>query len=817
MAASLTQEALAERAGMSARGISDLERGARTHPYRETVNLLVNALGLSGSERAAFLQSARRKPRVIGQSQTDARVAIPAPTSSLIGRDADVAAVCELLHDDQVRLVTLTGPGGVGKTRLALAVTAKLNGPFSGGRVFVDLSPLHQPANVYPAIAAALGLREHAPESTGVSLQRLLGDRRLLVVLDNYEHVLDAAPAVSQLLRASPGVKALVTSREALRLQGEREVLVSPLALPERTQEGRLKVLERCAAVQLFVERAAEADRHFRLTEENAAAVAAICQRLDGLPLAIELAAARIKVLSPAELLSRLEPRLPLLTGGSRDAPARQRTLRDTIAWSFDLLSAEEQVLFVQLSVFKGGWTLEAAEAAGGKGGKGDRGKDESVLDGLSSLVDKSLVGRVESPAGTRFVMLETVREFAYERLQERSGDYEVRRQAHATYYLALAEEASRGLVSAEQEEWLDRLDSDEGNLQAALDWNFERGRADSALRLTRALWRYWAPRGRLLDGRFWLERALSQEGAQESPADTRADAHNALGNLLGDIGEYALASREYERALALRQEINDADGVAGTLNNLGIIAMWLGDYERANALHQQSLEIRRSLHDRFGEALSLSNLGDVKLAEGEFSRARELQLASLRLREQIRDAAGTAYARYNLGEIGRLEGNGEEAARWLDDSLERFETLGDRLGQAYAEWSLGSLAAMEGNAARAADLLERALETRVEIGDQRGVVECLEALGLLALREGYLPDGARLLGIARIQREALSCQAPPSVRADHERALNVARRANGDTRIDDFMREPGDTAEALRLAHLVIDRIVGEEEAISR
>jgi predicted ATPase/DNA-binding XRE family transcriptional regulator len=812
--ANLTQEALAERAGLSARGISDLERGARTHPYLETVHQLANALGLAGSERVALAQAARRRRRSVGAGIGRARTAaLPVPLTSFVDRQDDIAAIRGLLQDESVRLVTLTGPGGVGKTRLAIVVAEGLNGVFSGGRVFVDLAPLQHSGAVATAIATALGIGEPAGP-LAESVRRYVGERPLLLVLDNYEHLLDAAPVVSDLLHGTAGLKALVTSREPLHVQGEREYLVSPLRLPGASGDEREDVAHPGGAVRLFVERATAVDVDFRLTTENAPTIAAICRRLDGLPLAIELAAARTKLLPPAELLARLGLRLPFLTGGNRDLPERQRTLRDAIAWSYDLLDLDEQGLFRLLGVFAGGFTLEAAEWVS-RGFSDPQPPTPDTLDLVASLVDKSLVWRVEGGTGARFAMLETIREYALERLREDEQRERETRRAHGAYFLALAEDARRGLVGPEQESWLARLDAEDGNLRAALNWTLDHGAPEEALRFASALWRYWSPRGRLADGRYWLERALARAGAERAPATTRADAHNALGNLLGDCGEYALARHQYEESLALRRSHGDADGVAGALNNLGLIAMWLGDYDESTRLHRESLEIRKRRQDRFGEALSLSNLGDVKLALREFEAARELQEAALRLRGAIQDSVGSAYTHYNLGEIARLEGDLAEARRELDESLRRFEMLGDLLGIAYAEWSLADVASREGDVVRAADLLERAMETRTEIGDQRGFVECLEALGSISMRAGMAEEGIRLLGAASAARARLSCPSPPSARVELERQLAKARARLGADRVERLLHDDVRADEqARRLASEVIERLLAAGSA---
>lgn len=772
LAASLSQEALAEQAGLSVRGISDLERGARSHPYPETIRMLADALRLDDAQRAALRSAARRRPRPLPPDVTSGKSAhLPVPLTRLIDRENEVATVSGMLHDERVRLVTLTGPGGVGKTRLALAVADRMNGSFTGGKIFVDLATLQRPASVPTAIASALGIPERGGTPLAESLPRVLGSNRLLVLLDNYEHLIDAAPVVADMLSSGANVKALVTSREALHVRGEHEYIVSPLSLPHRDGGALSGTRATSGAMQLFGERAAEADATFQLTPENAGVIAAICRRLDGLPLAIELAAAWIKLLPPATLLERLEQRLPLLTSGPRDAPARQRTLRNAIAWSFDLLSIEEQAFFSRLSVFTGGWDLVAAERVA------NRASPDETLALLGSMVDKSLVWRGDTPTGSRFMMLETIREFASSNLSKSPSEEFATQAAHADHFLHLAEEAHAGLVGEEQERWLALLDDEDANVRSALDWTLAQATPAAGLRFTRALWRYWSPRGKLSDGRYWLERALARTDPAETALDARADAHNALGNILGDLGEYASARLHYESALALRRATNDSAGIAGALNNLGIIAFWFANYDEAEALHRESLQIRRTIGDRFGEALSLGNLGDVALARGEFAESRRLHESSMQVRDAIRDATGGAYARYNLGDVARLEGNLPEAEWLLGESLARFEGLGDLQGIAYAEWSLADVASARGDTARAIGYLKNALETRVNIGDQRGAIECLETLAMVAIRHGLDDEGLNLIAAARGKREALSCPLPPSARVELDRLEALARR----------------------------------------
>src|SRR5215207_9722944 len=417
-------------------------------------------------EPAAFAE-----PPILPSSQGRHSWALPVPLTSFLARDQEIADVSALLRRDDVRLLTLTGPGGVGKTRLALTVAARLTGDFTDGAGFVSLAPVAHPDLVAPAVAQVLGVREAGNEPLVARLQAFLRERRLLLVLDNYEHVVDAAPLVTDLLGAAPDIRILVTSRTRLRLSGEHEHVVPPLALANTRGQVSYEAVADAPAVQLFIARAQAVQEAFSLTAENAAAVAAICRRLDGLPLAIELAAARVKVLSPPALLARLERRLVVLTGGGRDLPARQRTMRDAIAWSYALLAAPEQRLFRRLAVFAGGWTLEAAEAVSG-------GDDRvSILEGLQALARASLVQPVAQPDGEwRFYMLETLREFGLEQLRQEDDQGLATEQAHADYYRSLAEQAYVELVGAQQRTWLTRLDAEDANIRAALDWISEHG-----------------------------------------------------------------------------------------------------------------------------------------------------------------------------------------------------------------------------------------------------------------------------------------------------------------------------------------------------
>ena len=690
-AVALSQEALAERAGLSVRAISDLERGVHRTPRLETVRLVADALGLDQGDRADLLSAAR--PHVMAPvhregARSHPSAQLPVPPTRLIGRETEVTAITHLLAQDDVRLVTLTGPGGIGKTRLALAVAADAVSRYQDGVFFVDLSALTDPALVMPTIAATVGVGEVAGEAMGETLRRSLRDRRLLLVLDNVEHLLGAATDIAALVSTCPDLVILVTSRVPLHLPGEWEVAVAPLPVPDPDRHLPLVDLAERAAVALFVERARAARADFALTTANAPAVAEICHRLDGLPLAIELAAAYVKVLPPQALLKRLEKRLPLLTGGARTLPARQQTMRNAIAWSHDLLTPEEQVHFRRLAVFAGGCTLEAAEAVVNQEGTRD------VFAGIAALVDTSLLRQDERTEGEpRYVMLETVREYGLERL-EASGEGTACRSRHAGFFLALLEQGDPDEVdSTPYQAWLDVIEHEHDNVRAALGWSRDTGDHDTLLRLAGAVAWFWYYRGHLNEGRRWLDQALQTPSDDASPRP-RAWALTASGLLANVGGDTDRASERLTASFDWWERSGDAYGYAIARSLLGGVRVSEGQYDEAAALFAANEASLRDAREETWLGHASFHLGVIAWMQGNDARARSLLQAAVEIDDRSKVPADAIDPLRYLGLIACAAGDLDEAARWFREEVTRLRQLGSRAALAVGLADVATLAA---------------------------------------------------------------------------------------------------------------------------
>jgi predicted ATPase/DNA-binding XRE family transcriptional regulator len=722
-ASGLTQEDLAARAGLSAKGISDLERGARRRPHPHTVRALADALELSEDGRASLLAVVPKRGDVANNAPTVTEAALPAPPAPLVGRERDLEEVTGFLRRRQVRLLTLTGTGGVGKTRLALEAARHAGEFFPNGVAFIALAPLNDAGLVIPTVARSLGLRETPGQTPREAVHTHLRDKRLLLVLDNFEHVLQAAPVIADMLEFCPNLKVLVTSRAPLLVRGEQEYPVAPLELPSSTRSPDPEEVAGSPSGRLFVERARAASPAFELTQGNAGAVAAICWRLAGLPLALELAAVRTRFLDPAALLSRLDQALS--AGWARDLPERQRTMSATLGWSHDLLSEPERVLFRRLSVFAGGFSLEAAEAVSRN--------ERDVLDRLGRLVEQSLVRVEPNEAKTRYGMLEPVRQYALERLQE-SDEEEQARTRHAAFFLTLAERAEPELRKPDQVGWLDLLETENDNLRAALSWTVERGHDEVGLRLSVALQRFWSVRGYLEEGRRWLESALS---ACPSPKlSVQAQALHGIGRMALEQGDRTLADRVLQESLVLRQSLDDKGGMAASLQGLAEVALWERAYERAAMLSTESVALRREIDDKQGLATSLNISGLVETHRGDHERALTLHEEGLTVARQAGDTWSVAVHLDNLG----------------------WATLG------------------QGDHERAARLFGEALKLNSELGEKWLSADCLDGLARVASVQSSPVRAARLWGAAKTSSEAIGALAAPLDQTAYDRYVAAAR-----------------------------------------
>jgi predicted ATPase/serine/threonine protein kinase/DNA-binding NarL/FixJ family response regulator len=749
---------------------------------------------------------------------------VPTSLTSFIGRQQDVATICALLMRPEVRLLTLTGPGGIGKTRLSLQVAAELAEQFADGVVFVNLAPLSDAEQVVPTIAQALGVREQGNRPLLDRLQDSLRDRQLLLLLDNFEQVLTAAVPVAELLAACPRLKIMVTSRVVLHVQAEREWAVSPLALPTPKELPNLEALSQCEAVALFIERAQAVRSDFALTAENAPAIAAICQQVDGLPLAIELAAGRSKLFSPQALLTRLENRLKLLVGGARDLPLRQQTLRGTIVWSYDLLDKDEKTLFRRLAVFVGGCTLEAAAAV--CNALGDL--EEDVLDGVARLVDKSLLRQEAQADGEpRLLLLETIREYALERLKA-SGETEVVRRQHALFFLAMAEEAQPKLHGPNQAAWVERLELEHDNLRAALNWALEevadkqaRERREVALRLSAALVAFWRRHGHYREGRTFLERALAQsEGAS---ASLRAKVLGATAYVAYRQGNLDRAEVLARQRLALDRELGDTRGIANCFFLLGTVAWMRGKIVEAITLSEERIRLMRPIGQPGEVANALFQLAWLVSVHGEYTRGQALfeealvlfrkagnelmvgailfesaewlfwstlgDAATIRQRLQqgqalitkVGDPLWSAMSSWLAVLVALSEGETARAFSLIKESLAIFREMDSRWHLARTLHILGRVEAQQGELTAARNSYQESLALCRQLGEKWIIPFNLEGLASIVAAQGELRWAAQLWGAAEALREGIAFPLLPSDRASYEQAVAAARAQLGE------------------------------------
>jgi predicted ATPase/transcriptional regulator with XRE-family HTH domain len=778
-AAKLSQESLAEKAGLSTRTISDIETGFAKSPRLVTILLIAEALSLDEAPRARLREAARKAPaRSKAPAKDGATVALPL-MAPLVGRDADAAAAGALLVDTNVRLLTLYGAAGVGKTSLAIRIAWDRRDAFADGAVFAELAGVVNPAQVPESIAQVLGVRDDTSGDVREAVVTRLRNRRILLVLDNLEHLTPIAAWLGELLEACPDVTMLATSRERLHLRAERVYTVKPL--------------DASASTELFVARARAVQPEFTATDANRAALSTIVARLEGLPLAIELAAPQLRLLPPKALAARLDRRLPLLEQGAVDLPARQQTMRNAIAWSYDLLGAGEQRLFRQLSELRAGGSLDAARTIAAVE------SENAFLLQVAALVEKSLLSLEEDPDGEpRIAMLEMLREFAAERLTEDERSEAKRR--HAEYFLDFGEVAKVEL-NRSQELWLRRLTRERPNFLAALTWFDEANDAERGLRLAFALSRFWWLRGHLTEGRTWLLRFLDTAGPSIS-SHLRARSLRALVVLVSAMGQFDEALSPCEDAVALQRQIGDDEGLAASLSSLGIIMQFRDDLARSKEAHEESLAIRRRIGDEPGVASSLSNLASIAFTHGDLGEAGRFAEESVAIYRRLNHTSGMTHALTKLGLVALEQKNYDLAERLFQECLELQRRLANDGGAFYSIGNLAAVAQKRGEYATAIRRFREALELLEVVPNKAAIAAVLEALAGAMNATGDSRRAARILGAANALRSAIGAPLLPRERHDYDETIAAIRAA----------LEPGEFDTEWRLGALMtIERALDE------
>ncbi|MGN6483233.1 MAG: tetratricopeptide repeat protein [Thermomicrobiales bacterium] len=755
---------------------------------------------------------------------------VPRPLTPLVGRSSEADAIAAYLLDDSshVRIVTLIGPGGVGKTRLALHVGAVLEdqGAFPDGAIFVPLAPVRDPAVLLPTLGQALGIYDLEAGTGEGRLLDHLRPRRMLIVLDNVEQIIDAAADLAATLAQAPGVRFLVTSQLALGISGEQRFPLLPLQTPDAEVHSPDEI-RRTPSVELFIQRGMAVRRNLALGERQMESIAAICRDLEGLPLAIELAAARLNILSPESLLARLSDRLQILSGDRRDVPDRLRTMRHAIAWSYDLLGPGEQWLVRRLSVFAGGIPLEAAEGLEVPPDSAADGEDALTL--LEHLVDRSFLRPIESAIGDqRYLMLETIRQFGQEQLAAHPDEERAAREGHSAFFALLVEAASPHLTAPDQATWMRRLDDDLGNIRAALAWSFAESDASEALTIMSSTWRYWSMRGLAAEGRTWLDRALAR--APQTGTAAYASALNGAGYLaedqndldaawafflraqelsrrIGDITGQARAATglgtvahdqgDYAKAIAYHTESEQLSASTGALRdrasalgNLGAVSYYQGNYDQAEAYWDECLRILRQAGDIQAQAMVASNISAVAMERMNYDRAGEMLNEALALQVQIGDSRSIAFTYSNMGDLASVQGDDEQAAVWFAESLALFRRAGDVRNEAITKVSLAEMLVRRGELAEAATLLVEGGRAFLQVSDRLSAAETIDLAAVVLAEAGLVEDAARFLGLTRRYHRELDAPTRARLAADVEGGRAIILRAMGADRFARFQDE---------------------------